>query len=190
MTLNQKTIKINFLSPVLINLCIYLFLSSVVYYLFSLNLALVKLLIVISAFSLVFYLSSTKSRNIIKKLKVKNVIVISKFLLGVITLSSAILIYNQCSLNSITFYFLILSAAVLNGILNKAYSRYNKVINTKNSYRKIKNMLFHFNVERILIIILASISLALIEINIIPLVLASAAIYYFISAYVNTFQEF
>ncbi len=189
MTLKQKSLNLNYVGPVFLNLCIYFFLTSVIYYLFSLNINLVKLALLFSIFVLVFYLSSKKTEILLQKIKLKNIVVISKFMLGIITLSSAILIYNKCSLSSISFYLLILSTAVVYAVLNKAYSKYNKIIKNGNEITNTKELIFRFNLEKVLILILAASTAVFVEVNIIPLVLAATALYYFLSAYINTFQE-
>ena len=189
MTLKQKSLKLNYFSPVFLNLCIYFFVSSVIYYLFSLNINLVKLVFLFSVFIIVSYLSSKKTELILQKVKLKNIVVISKFLLGITTLSAALLIYNNCSLNSISLYLLILATSVLYAVLNKSYSKYYKKIKNSNDYYKAKDIFLKFNLEITLIVILAASTAVFIEINIIPLLLAATAVYYFLSAYINTFQE-
>lgn len=189
MTLNQKSLKLNYFGPALLNLCLYFFLSSVIYYLFSLNINLVKLGILFGLFILVFYLSSKKTELLLPKMNLKNIVVITKFLLGVITISAALLIYNECSLNSITLYLLVLATGVLYAVLNKAYSKYSRKQKSRNEITKINELSFRFNLEKIFIVILVAATAVIIEINIIPLILAATAIYYLLSAYVNTFQQ-
>lgn len=189
MTLKQKSLKLNYFGPVFLNLCIYFFVSSVIYYLFSLNINLVKLVFLFSVFIIVSYLSSKKTELILQKIRLKNIVVISKFLLGITTLSAALLIYNNCSLNSISLYLLILATSVLYAVLNKSYSNYYKTIKNSSDYHKAKNIFLKFNLEITLIVILAASTVVFIEINIIPLLLTATAVYYFLSAYINTFQE-
>jgi Na+-transporting methylmalonyl-CoA/oxaloacetate decarboxylase gamma subunit len=126
---------------------------------------------------------------LLQKNKLKNIVVAAKFLLGIITLSAALLIHNCCSLNSIYLYLLILATAVIQAVLNRAYKNYYEKIKSKNKINETKEIFFNFNLERILIVILAASTAFLIEINIIPVILIVTAVYYFLSAYVNTFQE-
>lgn len=189
MTLKQKLFKINYFGSVLLNLCLYFFLSSIIYYLFSLNITLVKFVVFFSSFVFVFYLSYKKTELLLQEMKLKNVVIAAKFLLGIITISAALLIHNSCSLSSIYLYLLILAASVIHAVLNRAYNKYYEKINSKNKFNQTKEISFNFNLERILIVILAASTAALIEINIIPLILTATAVYYFISAYINTFQE-
>ena len=142
-----------------------------------------------SVFVIVFYLSSKNTDLLLKKMKLKNIIVISKFMLGIITLSAAVLIYNNCSLSSISLYLLILTTAGLYAVLNKAYNKYSKIIKNRNEVTKTKELIFRFNLEKIIIVIMAASTVVFVEVNIIPLILSATAIYYLLSAYINTFQE-
>lgn len=110
-------------------------------------------------------------------------------MLGIITLSAAVLIYNNCSLSSISLYLLILATAGLYAVLNKAYNKYSKIIKNRNEVTKTKELIFRFNLEKIIIVILAASTVVFVEVNIIPLILSATAIYYLLSAYINTFQE-
>ena len=189
MTLNQKSLNFNCFGPVFLNLCLYFFLSSVIYYLFSLNIAIIKMALLFSIFVLVFYLSSKNTELLLQKIKLKSIFVVSKSLLGIITLSAAFLIYNNCSLSSISLYLLVLATGGLYAVLNKAYTKYSENIRTKKQITKTEKLIFQFNLEKLLLVILTAGTAVFIETNLIPLILGATAIYYFFSAYVNTFQK-
>lgn len=189
MTLNQKSLKFSLIGPVFLNFCIYFFISSVIYYLFTLNITLVKLTFLFSLFVLFFYFSFNKTEFLLQRMKLKNIIILSKFILGIINFSAAILIYNKCSLSSVSFYLLILSTGVLYAVLNKAYIKYFEKTNKNNQLRPKKDLIFKFNLEKLLIVILAASTTVYIQTNLIPLILGITAVYYFLSAYINTFQQ-
>jgi len=189
MTLKQKSLKINYSASIFLNLCIYFFISSVIYYFLSLNINLLKLALLFSLFVLVFYLSFKKTEFLLQKMDLKNIIVLSKFLLGVITLAAAVLICNNFNFSSIYLYLLCLATALLYAVLNRAYNIYYEKLNDKNETIKIKNLSFHFNLEKLSIVILATATAVFIDLNLIPLILIGIAVYYFISAYINTFQQ-
>lgn len=190
MTLNQKSLKFSYPASILLNLCIYILLSSVVYYLLSLNTNLLKLAILCSAFVLIFYLSSKNSALLLRKMKLKNILIYSKFLLGLISLTTAVLIYNNFSLSSSFLYFLILITSILYAVLNRAHNIYYQKIIFKDKTDIKRELIFQFNLEKIMIVILAAATAVFIKINLIPLILLGTAVYYFISAYLNTFQQF
>jgi hypothetical protein len=189
MFFNQKSLNLNYPNPVLVNLCIYFFISSVIYYLFSLNITLLKLILIFSSFISVFYLSSKKSELLLQKMQLKNIIIISKFLLGIITLAAAVLVYNNFSLSSIYLYFLILTTASLYAVLNRAYNYYYEQINKNHKIDRNREIMLKFNLEKLIIVITAAAAAFLIKINFIPFILIGIAFYYFISAYINTFQQ-
>ena len=189
MTLNQKSLKINYSASIFLNLCIYFFISSVIYYLFSLNINLLKLILLFSSFILVFYLSSKNTDLLLQKMKLKNIIIVSKFFLGIITLTAAVLICNNFNLSSFYLYLLILFTALLYAVLNKAYNIYYEKTNDKNEAFKRKDLSFQYNLEKLLILILATVTVVFIEVNLIPFILLGTTVYYFLSAYINTFQE-
>jgi hypothetical protein len=189
MTLKQKSFKFYYPASVLLNLCIYFLISSITYYLFSLNINLLKLALLCGGFILVFYLSSKKTELLLQKVKLKNIIIIAKFFLGVISLAAAILIYNNFSLSSSFLYLLILTTAILYAVLNKAHNFYYQKTSVKNRAGRNRELITQFNLEKLLIVILATVTAVFIRINLIPLILVGTAVYYFISAYINTFQE-
>jgi hypothetical protein len=190
MTLKQKSLNFSYPGSILINLCLYIFISSVVYYLLSLNTNLLKLAILCSAFILIFYLSSKNSAVLLQKMKLKNIIIFSKFFLGLISLTAAVLIYNNFSLSSNFLYLLILTTSILYAVLNRAHNIYYQKIIFKDKANKKKELIFQFNLEKLLIVILAAAAAVFIKANLIPLILLGTAVYYFISAYLNTFQQF
>jgi len=189
MTRMPKSVKFNYPASVLLNLCIYLFISSVIYYLCSLNIKLPKIVLLCSSFILVFYLSSRKMDILLPKMKLKNIVILSKFFLGIITLTTAILIYNNFSLTSSYLNLLILTTAILYAILNRAYNLHYKKINSKKESTRNSELISQFNLEKLLIIILAAATAVFVKLNLIPLILLGTAVYYFISAYINTFQK-
>lgn len=189
MTLQQEKFKLNNYGPFILNLCIYFFMSTVIYYLLSSNINLAKLSLILAVFILAFLFSARKSEIIIQKLKLKNTLIISKFTLALITFTSALLIYNDFSLNTAAFYLLVLSAAPVYGILNRAYSSYYQKTKKRNNHKKIKEIILQHNLEKLIIIILAISTVNIIKINTIPVILSATAAYYLLSAYLNTFQE-
>lgn len=189
MTLNQKLLNFNCFGSILLNFSIYLFISSLIYYLLSLNITLLKLSLLFSFFVLVFYLSSKKMEFLLQKMELKNIMVISKFLLGIIKMTAAVLIYNNFILNSVYLYLLILITASLHAVLNRSYDFHYQNIIADNKTSRTKELIFHFNLEKLLIIILSAFTAIFIEINLIPFILIAIAVYYFLSGYINTFQE-
>ncbi len=189
MTLNQKLVKFNYPASVLLNLCIYFFISSVIYYLFSLNLNLLKLTLLCISFLLTFYLSFKKTDSLLQKMMLKNIIVLAKFFLGIITLAAAVLIYNNFNFSSIFLYLLILATSSLYAVLNRAYGTYYQRRSKKSESAGKKELISQFNLEKLLIVILSAVTAVFVEINLIPIILVGTAVYYFISAYINTFQE-
>lgn len=189
MTLNQKLLNFNCFGSILLNFSIYLFISSLIYYLLSLNITLLKLCLLFSFFVLVFYLSSKKMEFLLQKMELKNIMVISKFLLGIIKMTAAVLIYNNFILNSVYLYLLILITASLHAVLNRSYDFHYQNIIADNKTSRTKELIFHFNLEKLLIIILSAFTAIFIEINLIPFILIAIAVYYFLSGYINTFQE-
>ena len=182
MTLNQKSLNFNCFGSILLNFSIYLFISSLIYYLLNLNITLLKLALLFSFFVLVFYLSS-------KKMELKNIMVVSKFLLGVTKITAAVLIYNEFIFNSVYLYLLILITASLHAILNRSYDFHYQKIIADNKTFQTKELIFQFNLEKLSIVILAAFTAIFIEINLIPFILIAIAVYYFLSGYINTFQE-
>ena len=188
MTLNQKSLKFNYPASVLLNLCIYFFISSVIYYLFSLNVNLLKLALLFISFLLIFYLSFKKADSLLQKMTLKNIIILTKFFLGIITLAAAVLIYNNLNFSSVYLYLLILATSGLYAVLNRAYAAYYQNLNKKSAAEN-KDLIFQFNLEKLLIVILAAATAVFIKVSLIPIILVGTAVYYFISAYINTFQE-
>jgi len=189
MTLNQKVLKFNYPASVMLNLCIYLFISSIIYYLLSLNINLLKLTLLFIGFLLMFYLSFKKTDSLLQKMTLKNIIVLAKFFLGINTLAAAILIYNNFNFNSICLNLLILATSSLYAVLNKAYDTYYQKLNQKSEAAVKKELISQFNLEKLLIVILSAVTAVFIKVSLIPIILVGTAVYYFISAYINTFQE-
>jgi len=189
MTLNQKVLKFNYPASVILNLCIYLFISSIIYYLLSLNINLLKLTLLFIGFLLMFYLSFKKTDSLLQKMTLKNIIVLAKFFLGINTLAAAILIYNNFNFNSICLNLLILATSSLYAVLNKAYDTYYQKLNQKSEAAVKKELISQFNLEKLLIVILSAVTAVFIKVSLIPIILVGTAVYYFISAYINTFQE-
>lgn len=189
MTIKQKNLKFNNYGSFVLNLCVYFFMSTVIYYLLSSNINLAKLALLLTLFILAFLFSATRSELIIQKLKLKNTLIISKFTLALITFTAALLIYNNFNLNRAPFYLLVLSAAAVYGILNRAYSSYYQKTKEKNNHKIIKEIILQHNLEKLIIVILAVSTVTMININTIPVILSLTAAYYLFSAYINTFQE-
>lgn len=189
MTLKQKNLNPGYSGHFVLNLCVYFFMSTAIYYLFSSNINLAKLSLILVLFVLAFIFSARKTEIIIQKLELKNTLIISKLILALITFTAALLIYNNSSLNTAAFYLLILSAAPIYGVLNRAYSIYYQKTKNNNNYKKVKKIILNHNLEKLLIVILAVSTVSLIEINNIPIILAATTAYYLLSAYINTFQR-
>ena len=189
MTLKQENLKLNNYGSFVLNLCIYFFMSTVIYYLLSYNINLAKLSLLWALFSLAFIFSAKNAELVIQKFKLKNTLIMTKFTLALITFIAAVLIYNNFSLNTAAFYLLVLSAAPVYGILNRAYCSYYQENKKKNNHKKIKEIILQHNLEKLLIVILAVSTVSMIKINTIPVILSATAAYYLLSAYINTFQE-
>ncbi|TDO94423.1 hypothetical protein DFR79_103101 [Halanaerobium saccharolyticum] len=185
MVLNQKNLEFYYPGLFVINLCIYLFMSTVINYFLSFNTNLVNLLFILILFISTFFFSILKSELIIRILNLKNTIITAKFILAVITFIAALLIYNDYSFESAAFYLLIFSVALIYGILNSAYSSYYQ----KNKNEKLKEIIIQHNLEKLIIIILTIGTVNLIKITMIPITLTVTAAYYLLSGYINTFQK-
>ena len=189
MTLKQKNLKLSHSGHFVLNLCIYFFMSTVIYYLLSSNINLAKLSLILALFVLSFLFSARKSEIIIQKLKLKNTLIFTKCTLALITFTAALLIYNSFTLNTAAFYLLVLSTAPVYGVLNRAYYSYYQKSKRQNNHQKIKEIILQHNLEKLLIVILAVSIVNIIEVNTIPVILSITAAYYLLSAYINTFQE-
>jgi hypothetical protein len=122
-------------------------------------------------------------------MKLKNIIILTKFFLGIITLAAAVSIYNNFNFTSIYLYLLILATSSLYAILNKAYGTYYQKLNKKSKAAGNQELISQFNLEKLLIVILSAATAVFIKVSLIPIILVVTAVYYFISAYINTFQE-
>jgi len=174
-------LSLNYYGFVLLNISLYIFLSAVIYYLLNLNLHLLKLSIIITTFIICYYLSSKNLDWILNKFKLKNILISTKFLLALNSALTSILIFNKVSLNIPILYLLILVSAFLSGILAKAYS------SCCEKRQEKQEVIYHQNLEKIVISIIIFSTALIINVELIPLILFSTSIYYLISAYLSTF---
>jgi hypothetical protein len=187
MIYRKKLSVLNLINMFLINLTICFFLSSIIYYFYSLNTEPIIFISAILCFLLFFLISYILTEKLSKIISLKNIFIISKLILGIITFYTALLILNKFRLNPLCIYLIIIGAASSWSLLNNAQVKH---IEKHESISSNLNMsIFKFNIEIILIIVLTVSTFIIIEEKYIPLILILISTYYFISGYLNTFEK-